>query len=196
MKKMTITALICAFVFCSIFTGCNTPAGNGKSSADENDNAGTDNTQQFVPDGIKDKKLSAFSPEEKAEIEKLYNYYWMDGVKDNCIKIEADRLVAYSTSMSFSYTNVRWAKVSGSWVCFSYHSDDFDYEPRDRKIILKFTEKAGAIELWQYVVPMTRKSGPFTKGKEVEEIKKDGKTYYVYDKTDNSSPKMLEPRPI
>ena len=203
MKKMTITALICALMFCVVCAGCNNAAGTKKPSTGGNNE--TDNTQKFVPDDIQDRTLSDLPAEQKAEIEKLYGCYWMDGAKDNCIKIGADGLYSYSTAMSFSYMNVRWAQVSDSWVCFSYHSNDFDYAPDSRKVILKFIKDSGSIKLWQYVVPMSQKSGPFTNGREVEEIeveeveKESGKTvkrkYYVYDKADSSSPKMHAPTP-
>lgn len=170
-------------------TGKVNPTDNGKNKPK------TGNAHNFVPDDMKDSALSDLSPEQKAEIKTLYGSYWMDGVRDNCIEIGAEGLASYSTAMSFSYENVRWAKLSDSWVCSSYHSSDSDYESSDRKVILKFTKASGGITLWQYIVPMNRKAGPFKKGKAVEKMEKDGKTYYVYDKADSTSPKMLAPIP-
>lgn len=206
MNKKRLCFLLGVFALCIVLGGCNNPFGKGKGNtsagtgnekpADKGkDTPKASNTQNFVPDDMKDSDLSALSSEQKAEIATLYGYYWMDGARDNCIEIGAHGLVAYSTAMSFRYRNVRWAKVSDSWVCSSYHANNSDYEPGDRKVILKFSKASGGIALWQYIVPMNRKAGPFKGGKAVEEIKKDGKTYYVYDKADSTSPKMLAPIP-
>lgn len=210
MKKTILYIGIGVLMLCTVLGGCDQGFGKGKTSKGGQSEIGPgkpsfkgkDNAEakKFAPDDIDEHKLSALSPEQKAEIEKLYGCYWMDGPRDNCIKIGADELASYSTAMSFSYTNIQWAKFSDSWICCSYHASDFDYDSNDRKVILKFTKDSGGIKLWQYIVPMGTKAGPFVKGREVEEIKEldqSGKEqkYYVYDKTDTSSPKMLEPMP-
>lgn len=209
MKKTIQCVGIGVLLLCTVLSGCghgfdkgktaagNTGTGSGKPSFNGS-NKGEVN--RFVPDNIGERTVSALSPEQKAEIEKLYGYYWIDSTRDNCIKISADGLVSYSTAMSFSYTNIRWGTVSDSWVCCSYHSSNADYEPSDRKVILKFIKDPSGIQLLQYVVPMDKKAGPFVKGRAVEETNgrnQEGneQKYYVYDKADPSSPKMLEPIP-
>lgn len=184
-RNKILFAFICSFMFFAVLGGCNNVSENGETGNVE---------EKFIPDDIVDKKLSDLPVEQQKEIEKLYGCYWMNGIKDNCVEIGDGRFAVYSTAMSFGYVNFRWAKVSDMWVCCSYHKTDFDYTPKDRKVILKFVKDGdGNFRLWQYAIPMNNKSGPFIKGKNVEEIEKDGVKFYVYDRTDPTSPKMKAP---
>ena len=189
MKNNRLVALICISILSIVLAGCRTPADNEKSKTP----AGY--AEKFVPDDISDNELSALPAVQKAEVEELYGCYW-NNKKDNCIKIGENGLISYSTVMSFSYTNVRWAKNSDTWICFSYHADNYDYTQDGRRVVLKFVKDTDGIKLWQYVVPMKQKSGSFIKGKMVEEIIEGGKKDYLYNKSDSSAPKMLEPKSI
>lgn len=196
MKKNVFTVFVCTLMFCAlvlsaVLTGCDNLSG---AKPKPKPNAGING---FIPDGIEDSGLSKLPSDFQTEIQSLYGCYWISGAKDNCAKITDDELIIYSTAMSFNYTNIRWAKLSSAeWVCCAYHAGEENYSEEDRKVILKFTKDAGMVKVWQYVVPMKLKSGPFTKGKEVESIVKDGKTFYVYDKTDPDSPEMGEPKKL
>ena len=196
MKKMTVTALICALMLCA---GCNNAVGNKVS----NKKPSTDitNDTNFVPDDLAESEFAYLSSAAQNEIKSLCGYYWMDGKKDNCIEIGENKLVSYSTAMSARYIKVRWAKVSDTWICCSYKASDNNCTPQGRRVILKCKKKKTDTgwTIRQYVVPMGIESGPFVKGGAVEKkeiINKAGvkETVYVYDKNDDSAPQMLEPQ--
>ena len=115
----------------------------------------------------------------------------MDGKKDNFISLRDSKMLVCSTSMSFGYTNIRWSKLGNAqWVCTAYNFDDADYAQEGRKVILRFS--AGEKKpLWQYIVPMNLKAGPFEKGKEPDALEDGG---YKYDKNDSSAPRLLPPK--
>ena len=184
MKKKLLAACI-SLIFFTVFAGCN-----NNPSADKTDDIVV---PQFIPDDIGEKKLSDMSPSDKAEIQSLYGCYWPGGEKIQCAEIGDNTLVVYSIAMSSSYENVRWGKVSDMWVCCSYGKDETDYEPKDRRVVLKFIKDGSNLKVWQYVARMGQKWGPFTKGKDVEKIEDGDKTYYVYDKNDSASHKMTKP---
>lgn len=198
MKQTIATALLSLMILTAVLAGCQNGLSGNKPAISSNGDGQGDKGNTFIPEDISESNLSDLPEAEQAEIKQLYGCYWMDGLYDNCIKIGKEELASYSTSMSFSYRNLRWSKLQDSvWMCCSYYWNDEDYDTNDRKIILKFTQDSGgSVKLWQYVVPMKLKSGPFTKGKEVESIVKDGKTFYVYDKTDPDSPEMGEPKKL
>lgn len=189
--KNTRAAVCVLFVLSALLAGCpiDVPA-KAKKHVD---------LKGFIPDDIAEKKFSELPAADQAEIARLYGCYWPSGEKKQCAQIGAGTLVSYSTAMSYSYTNLRWSKLSPSvWVCCSYYKDNTEYDSADRKVIFKFTENAGTWTLEQYVVPMGTQAGPFTKGKDVEKLPggKDGADCYVYDKNDATSPKMLAPKPL
>ena len=184
MKKKLLAACISLILF-TVFAGCN-----NNPSADKTDDIVV---PQFIPDDIGEKKLSDMSQSDKAEIQSLYGCYWPGGEKIQCAEIGDNTLVVYSIAMSSGYENVRWGKVSDMWVCCSYGKDETDYEPKDRRVVLKFIKDGSNLKVWQYVARMGQKWGPFTKGKDVEKIEDGDKTYYVYDKNDSASPKMKKP---
>ncbi|WP_449189811.1 hypothetical protein [Treponema lecithinolyticum] len=192
MKKIILNACI-SLVFFTMLAGCN----NGFSAGRKTPAGGTgDNSGKFIPDDIIEKKLSELTAAQQAEIKSLYGCYWPGGIKQQCVEIGDDKLIVYSVAMSSGYENIRWAKVSSMWICCSYLKTDTDYAPKDRRVALKFLKDgSGNLKVLQYVVPMGMKSGPFNKGKAVEKIDEGGKTYYVYDKNNSASPKMLKPIP-
>ena len=184
MKKKLLAACISLILF-TVFAGCN-----NNPSADKTDDIVV---PQFIPDDIGEKELSELSAEQQAEIQDLYGCYWPDGEKIQCAELGDDKLVVYSIAMSSGYENVRWGKVSDMWVCCSYLKTDSDYEPKDRRVIFKFIKDGSNFVLRQYVVPMGTEAGPFKRGKNVEEIEEDGKTYYVYG---NGHPKKKKPKAL
>ena len=189
--KNTRAAVCVLFVLSALLAGCpiDVPA-KAKKHVD---------LKGFIPDDSVEHTLSARPAADQAEIASLYGCYWPSGEKKQCAEIRAGTLVSYSTAMSYSYTNLRWSKLSPSvWVCCSYYKDNTEYDPADRKVIFKFTESAGAWTLEQYVVPMGTQAGPLAVGKNVEKLAgggKDGADCYVYD-NDSASPKMLAPKPL
>lgn len=196
MKKMTVTALICALM---LYAGCDNAVGN--KVGNKKPSPDIPNGTNFVPDDIGESNFDDLLNDAQNEIKSLCGYYWIEGYKDNCLEIGENKLVSYSTAMSACYIKVRWAKVSDTWICCSYKASDNNCTPQGRRVILKCKKKktgAGWTVL-QYVVPMDVKSGPFVKGKAVEKMtitddKGKAKTVYVYDKTDPKYPKMLEPQ--
>lgn len=143
------------------------------------------------------KTKDLLSPAEKAEVAHLYGYYWglEGGKKEPCIEIGDNKLISYSSVMSFSYTNIRWNKVSASeWTCASYLKTDEDYDPEDRRIVLTFKKDGGTWKLHEsFVKPMNQKYRSFTKGEAPTKITEGGKDYYVYKVGDPLSIKMKAP---
>ena len=191
--KNTRAAVCVLFVLSALLAGCpiDVPA-KAKKHVD---------LKGFIPDDIVEHTLSALPAADQTEVARLYGCYWPSGEKKQCAQIGAGTLVSYSTAMSYSYTNLRWSKLSPSvWVCCSYYKDNTEYDPADRKVIFKFTKSAGSTwTLEQYVVPMGTQAGPLAVGKNVEKLAgggKDGADCYVYDKNDAASPKMLAPKPL
>lgn len=190
MKKNRIlfTILCASIVYALLLSSCRDGIPDGASKP--HGNTGEDNV---VEQG---KNFSAFSSDQQSEIQKLYGYYWMEGAKDNFLHINDGNLKNCSTAMSFAYTNLLWNRLSDKkWICTSYHSDNGDYEANDRKVVLTITkDDAGAVSIWQYVVPMDLKSGPFKKGKmpDIITVKENGQDVekYVYDKSDAEAPKI------
>ena len=181
MKKMTITALICALIFCAVCAGCNN-ANGGKPQQNP--------TELQKP---AEQKFSELPAEQQAEIKSLYGYYWAEnGSRGECPAIDADRLAVYTgqPGMSIGFTNLRWSRVSSSeWICFAYGEDDFDYATK--RIIFTFVKDGnGTVKLFNKIVAMGNTFGPYIKGKEPEKVEEGGKTYYRYDA---NSPKLVEP---
>ena len=200
MKKMTITALICALVFCAVCTACNNAAG-GKPQQNPTESqkpSESPSPDLSIPKGIAEKKVSELPAEQQTEIKSLYGYYWADdGNKGECPAIDAERLALYTTMefMSMGFTNLRWSRVSSSmWVCCSYAEDETDYDYENKRIIFTFVkDNNGTLKVFDTIVAMSRTYGPYIKGKKPDTIEKDGKTYYTYDKNDPKSPKLFEP---
>ena len=209
MKKMTITTLICALVFCIVCTACNNAAGGkpqkpvdsqkpteSQNPADPKKPTESPSTRPAVPEGIAEKLFSELSAEQQAEVKTLYGYYWaQNGSKGECPAINAERIAVYnasSESMSVEFINVRWAQISPSaWVCFSYAFDENDYVPENRRFIFVFSKGGdGTVKVWDTIILMDETYGPYIKGKEPEKVIEGGKTYYRYD---SKSPKLFEP---
>ena len=189
MKKMTITALICALIFCAVCAGCNN-ANGGKPQQKPDESPSPDLS---IPEGIAEKTFSELPAEQQAEIKSLYGYYWAEnGTRGECPAINAERLAVYTgqPGMSIGFTNLRWSRVSSSkWICFAYGEDDFDYATR--RIIFTFVKDSnGTVKLSDTIVAMQSTFGPYIKGKEPEKVEEGGKTYYRYDA---NSPKLVEP---
>ena len=134
MKKMTITALICALVFCAVCTACNNAAG-GKPQQNPTESqkpSESPSPDLSIPKGITEKAVSELPAEQQTEIKSLYGYYWAEnGSRGECPAIDAERLAVYTgqPGMSIGFTNLRWSRVSSSkWICFAYGEDDEAYE--------------------------------------------------------------------
>ena len=200
MKKMTITALICALVFCAVCTACNNAAGGkpqqnpteSQKPADPQKPSESPSPDLSIPKGIAEKKVSELPAEQQTEIKSLYGYYWAEnGSRGECPAIDAERLAVYTgqPGMSIGFTNLRWSRVSSSkWICFAYGEDDFDYATR--RIIFTFVKGSnGTVKLFDTIVAMNSTFGPYIKGKEPEKFEEGGATYYRYD---SNSPKLGE----
>ena len=201
MKKMTITALICALVFCAVCTACNNAAGGkpqqnpteSQKPADPQKPSESPSPDLSIPKGIAEKKVSELPAEQQTEIKSLYGYYWAEnGSRGECPAIDAERLVVYTgqPGMSIGFTNLRWSRVSSSkWICFAYGEDDEAYETK--RIIFIFVKGSnGTVKLFDTIVAMNSTFGPYIKGKEPEKFEEGGATYYRYDA---KSPKLVEP---
>ena len=198
MKKMTITALICALVFCAVCTACNNAAG-GKPQQNPTESqkpSESPSPDLSIPKGIAEKAVSELPTEQQTEIKSLYGYYWAEnGSRGECPAIDAERLAVYTgqPGMSIGFTNLRWSRVSSSkWICFAYGEDDEAYETK--RIIFIFVKGSnGTVKLFDTIVAMNSTFGPYIKGKEPEKFEEGGKTYYTYDKNNPKSPKLVEP---
>ena len=201
MKKMTITALICALVFCAVCTACNNAAGGkpqqnpteSQKPVDPQKPSESPSPDLSIPKGIAEKALSALPAEQQTEIKSLYGYYWAEnGSRGECPAIDAERLAVYTgqPGMSIGFTNLRWSRVSSSkWICFAYGEDDEAYETK--RIIFIFVKGSnGTVKLFDTIVAMNSTFGPYIKGKEPEKFEEGGATYYRYDA---KSPKLVEP---
>ena len=185
MKKMTITALICALVFCAVCTACNNAAGGkpqqnpteSQKPVDPKKPTESPSPDLSIPEGIAEKALSELPPEQQTEIKSLYGYYWaQNGSRAECPAIDADRLAVYTgqPAMSIGFTNLRWSRVSSSkWICFAFVKGS-----------------NGTVKLFDTIIAMNSTFGPYIKGKEPEKFEEGGQTYYRYD---SKSPKLVEP---
>ena len=179
--------IMCGCAVLALLCGCQSNAPEAKPSEPQNEKK----QENFLPDAAEEKEFAKYSAKEQEEIKKLYGTYWMDGKKDNFISLRDSKMLVCSTSMSFGYTNIRWSKLGNAqWACTAYYSDDADYAQEGRKVILHFSagEKT---QLWQYIVLMSLKAGPFEKGKEPDALEGGG---YKYDKKDSSAPKLFSPK--
>lgn len=145
--------------------------------------------------GIKLAQASAFTQTRSEEINALYGTYWQVGKKNTCTAVKADGITVYSTFMSFNYSNIVWNKTSDSeWICTAYRRNNSSYKKGSEKVILTFSAgDDGSTVLSQYITAMGgRKSGPFKKECDVEACG----NYFVYDKSDSSSPKLRLPKSL
>ena len=129
------------------------------------------------------------------EINALYGTYWQAGKKNSCTAVKADGITVYSTFMSFNYSNIVWNKTSDSeWICTAYRRNNSSYKKGSEKVILTFSAgDDGSTVLSQYITAMGgRKSGPLKKEHDVEACG----NYFVYDKSDSSSPKLRLPKSL
>ena len=145
--------------------------------------------------GIKLAQASAFTQTRLEEINALYGTYWQAGKKNTCTAVKADGITVYSTFMSFNYSNIVWNKTSDSeWICTAYRRNNSSYKQGSEKVILTFSAgDDGSTVLSQYITAMGgRKSGPLKKERDVEACG----NYFVYDKSDSSSPKLRLPKSL
>ncbi|MEL3907030.1 MAG: hypothetical protein P1P65_08430 [Treponema sp.] len=197
MKKKILTAVICPLMLFAVLSGC-TNMNTVPDKAKDNSNANGSNEKVEIPEDISVNRLSDIPSEHRKEIENLYGYYWADnGTKFECSFIDADQLIAYSTSMSAGYRNIRWHRVSDSqWICFSYTSstDGPTTDEGSRVAFLFIKDSSGNIKHYKQIRAMNKNiSGPYLRGQSIQKREENGKTFYVYDKGDPNAPKMKEP---
>lgn len=140
-------------------------------------------------------KASAFTQTRSEEINALCGTYWQAGKKNSCTSVKADGITVYSTFMSFNYSNIVWNKTSDSeWICTAYRRNNSSYKKGSEKVILTFSVgDDGSTVLSQYITAMGgKKSGPLKKERDVEACG----NYFVYNKSDSSSPKLRLPKSL
>lgn len=148
-----------------------------------------------VNSSMKGVPLEDLSQAQSEEINALYGTYWQVGKKNSCTAVKADGITVYSTFMSFNYSNIVWNKTSDSeWICTAYRRNNSSYKKGSEKVILTFSAgDDGSTVLSQYITAMGgRKSGPLKKERDVEACG----NYFVYDKSDSSSPKLRLPKSL